>query len=151
MGTEVREQETYGVDYVTARDVAGRLRRVLPEFGDDKIWALVNRLMMQVNATYGAMSPDATATHSVALAAEDLATKLERGDDGERRRAEASDSSSRALEGEESDRLSASRSDRLASAKALWFLSQEARSDPDLFIVHRKGFGVVCKERGPRA
>ena len=147
MGTEVREQETYGVDYVTARDVAGRLRRVLPEFGDDKIWALVNRLMMQVNATYGAMSPDATATHSVALAAEDLATKLERGDDGERRRAEASSSaSSRALEGEESDLRSASRSDRLASAKALWFLSQEARSDPDLFIVHRKGFGVVCKE-----
>ena len=38
MGTEVKEQETYGVDYVTARDVIACFKKVLPEYGEDDLW-----------------------------------------------------------------------------------------------------------------
>ena len=118
MGSQVHEQETYGVDYVTARDVVACFRSVLPEYDDDELWAISDQLMMQVNASYGPMAPDCAATQSLALAAEDCAEKMERG-----RGARAT-----------------------ASAKALWRLAAEARSAPEMFAVHRKGFGVVCKD-----
>ena len=40
MGEQVREQETYGVDYVTARDVVQTFKRVCPEWDDDALWRL---------------------------------------------------------------------------------------------------------------
>ena len=118
MGSQVREQETYGVDYVTGRDVVACFRLVLPEYDDDELWAISDQLMMQVNASYGPMTPDCAATQSLALAAEDCAEKMAR-----RGGARAT-----------------------ASAKALWRLAAEARSAPEMFAVHRKGFGVVCKD-----
>jgi hypothetical protein len=78
MGTEVGEQETYGVDYVTARDVIACFKKVLPEYTEDDLWEISDELMMQVNASYGPMTPDTAATQSLALAAEDLAESLER-------------------------------------------------------------------------
>ena len=115
--TEVIEQETYGVDFVTGRDATDTLKRVLPDFSEEEVWALYKRLLAQVNASYGAMTPDTLATQSLALAAEDLAEQLERQPG----------------------------STALAHSKALWALSMEARQNPELYFVHRKGFGVTCK------
>ena len=49
MGSQVHEQETYGVDYVTGRDVVACFRLVLPEYDDDELWAISDQLMMQVS------------------------------------------------------------------------------------------------------
>ena len=62
----VKEQETYGVDYVTARDVIARFKKVLPEYSEDDLWEISDELMMQVNASYGPMTPDTAATQSLA-------------------------------------------------------------------------------------
>ena len=117
MGSQVHEQETYGVDYVTGRDVVACFRLVLPEYDDDELWAISDQLMMQVNASYGPMTPDCAATQSLALAAR-IARR----------------------------RWSGAAARAAASAKALWRLAAEARSAPEMFAVHRKGFGVVCKD-----
>ena len=122
MGAEVQEQETFGVDYVTGRDVIRCLRTVLPEYSEDELWEVSDSLMVQVNATYGPMPPELAATQNIALAAEDLAEKLER----------LSDAHSCAV------------------AKALWRLAAKARLTPDMFAVHRKGFGVVCHPSNKR-
>ena len=122
MGVEVQEQETFGVDYVTGRDVIRCLRTVLPEYSEDELWEVSDSLMVQVNATYGPMPPELAATQNIALAAEDLAEKLER----------LSDAHSCAV------------------AKALWRLAAKARLTPDMFAVHRKGFGVVCHPSNKR-
>ena len=124
LGEEVTEQETYGVDYVTARDVVGVFKEVLPEYNDDDLWRLSDDLMMRVNASYGPMSPDAPATQSLAMASEDLATVLERSTGGRYSDEEGKDN--------------------VARAKALWKLARYARQSPEMFAVHRKGFGVVC-------
>lgn len=120
--TEVIEQETYGVDFVTGRDATSTLHRVLPDFSEDDVWGLYKQLLAQVNESYGAMTPDTLATQSLALAAEDLAEKLEQ--KGWRK----NDAKS------------------VAFSKALWKLAAEARDTPEFYAVHRKGFGVVCKE-----
>ena len=114
--TEAIEQETYGVDFVTGRDVTDTLKRVLPDFSDDDVWGLYKQLLSQVNASYGAMTPDTLATQSLAVAAEDLAEKLER-QPGAR---------------------------SLAYSKAMWKLAAAATETPEFYYVHRKGFGVVC-------
>jgi|SaaInlV_125m_DNA_1040241.scaffolds.fasta_scaffold111919_2 hypothetical protein len=49
MGTEVQEQETYGVDYVTGRDIIRCLQDVLPEYTEDDLWEISDRLMVQVS------------------------------------------------------------------------------------------------------
>ena len=100
----------------TARDVIRCFKRVLPEYSEADLWEISNQLMMQINQSYGSMTPDAAATQSMALAAEDLAEALER------------------VKGPRA----------LAKSKALWYLAGEARSSPEMFAVHRKGFGVVC-------
>ena len=115
--SEVIEQETYGVDFVTGRDVTDSMKRILPDFSEEQVWGLYKQLLAQVNASYGAMTPDTLATQSLALAAEDLAEHLERQPG----------------------------STAVAYSKALWALSMEARQNPELFVVHRKGFGVTCK------
>jgi len=120
-GRDVREQETYGCDFVTGRDAVAVLAEALPEFSDDEHWDIYAKLMNQVNESYGKMTPDTLATQSLALAAEDLAEKFERANitspkDGMK---------------------------NLACAKALWTLSKKARENPNLFVVHRKGYGVV--------
>ena len=120
-GRDVREQETYGCDFVTGRDAVAVLAEALPEFSDDEHWGIYAKLMNQVNESYGKMTPDTLATQSLALAAEDLAEKFERANitspkDGMK---------------------------NLACAKALWTFSKKARENPNLFVVHRKGYGVV--------
>jgi len=117
--TEVIEQETYGVDFVTGRDATETLKRVLPDFSEDDVWKLYKQLLSQVNESYGKMTPDTLATQSLALAAEDLAEKLER---------KPQDPKS------------------VAFSKALWKLASAARATPEYYLVHRKGFGVVCKK-----
>ena len=124
MHEQVREQETYGVDYVTARDVVQTFKRVCPEWDDDALWRLSDELLMQVNASYGALPIDTAATQSLALAAEDKAQVLEI--DG--------------LLGKDEKVRAFSR----AGAKALWALAADARLAPEMFAVHRKGFGVTC-------
>ena len=124
MGEQVREQETYGVDYVTARDVVQTFKRVCPEWDDDALWRLCDALMAQVNASYGFLPIDTAATQSLALAAEDKASTLER--DG-------------LIEKDGETRAFAR-----AGAKALWALAADARLAPEMFAVHRKGFGVTC-------
>ena len=52
MGSQVHEQETYGVDYVTGRDVVACFRLVLPEYDDDELWAISDQLMMQVSGEF---------------------------------------------------------------------------------------------------
>jgi len=52
MGTEVQEQETYGVDYVTGRDIIRCLQDVLPEYTEDDLWEISDRLMVQVSSFY---------------------------------------------------------------------------------------------------
>ena len=49
MGTEVQEQETYGVDYVTGRDIIRCLQDILPEYTEDDLWEISDRLMVQVS------------------------------------------------------------------------------------------------------
>ena len=49
MGTEVQEQETYGVDYVTGRYIIRCLQDVLPEYTEDDLWEISDRLMVQVS------------------------------------------------------------------------------------------------------
>ena len=49
MGTEVQEQETYGVDYVTGRDIIRCLQDVLPEYTEDDLWEISDRLMVKVS------------------------------------------------------------------------------------------------------
>jgi len=93
---------------------------VLPEYSEDQLWEISRALMMQVNGSYGSMTPDTAATQSLALAAEDLAENYER-QPGRR---------------------------AVAQSKALWFLADEARSAPEMYAVHRKGFGVVCSDPG---
>ena len=120
-GRDVREQETYGCDFVTGRDAVAVLAEALPEFSNDEHWEIYAKLMNQVNESYGKMTPDTLATQSLALASEDLAEKFERANitsltDGMK---------------------------NLACAKALWTLSKKARENPNLFVVHRKGYGVV--------
>ena len=126
MGEQVREQETYGVDYVTARDVVQTFKRVCPEWDDDALWRLCDALMTQVNASYGFLPIDTAATQSLALAAEDKASTLER--DG-------------LIEKDRETRAFAR-----AGAKALWALAADARAAPEMFVVHRKGFGVTCAD-----
>jgi hypothetical protein len=126
MGEQVREQETYGVDYVTTRDVVQTFKRVCPEWDDDALWRLCDALMAQVNASYGFLPIDTAATQSLALAAEDKASTLER--DG-------------LIEKDGETRAFAR-----AGAKALWALAADARAAPEMFVVHRKGFGVTCAD-----
>jgi hypothetical protein len=45
----VQEQETYGVDYVTGRDIIRCLQDVLPEYTEDDLWEISDRLMVQVS------------------------------------------------------------------------------------------------------
>ena len=118
-GTEVIEQETYGVDFVTGRDATDTLKLVLPDFSEDDVWKLYRQLLSQVNESYGKMTPDTLATQSLALAAEDLAEKLER---------KPQDTTS------------------VAFSKAMWKLASAARATPEYYLVHRKGFGVVCNK-----
>ncbi|CEF99605.1 Zinc finger, CW-type [Ostreococcus tauri] len=120
--TEVIEQETYGCDFVTGRDATTTLQKVLPDFSEDDVWALYKHLLSQVNESYGAMTPDTLATQSLALAAEDLAEKFEN----------------------QGVRMNDMKS--IAFSKALWKLASESRVSPEFYAVHRKGFGVVCKE-----
>lgn len=54
------------MDYVTARDIVGCFRKVLPEYAEDDLWEISDELMMQVNASYGPMTPDTAATQSLA-------------------------------------------------------------------------------------
>ena len=116
--TEVIEQETYGVDFVTGRDATETLKRVLPDYSEDDVWGLYKQLLAQVNESYGAMTPDTLATQNLAVAAEDLAVKLERKADAK----------------------------SLAFSKALWKLAAAAIETPEYYYVHRKGFGVVCNQ-----
>lgn len=125
MGEQVTEQETYGVDYVTARDVVGTFKRVCPDWSDDALWKVSDELMMQVNKSYGSLPIDSAATFSLALAAEDLAETLER------------DGIAGKLHPKSFSR---------AAAKALWALAHDSRAAPEMFAVHRKGFGVTCAD-----
>ena len=120
-GRDVREQETYGCDFVTGRDAVQVLAEALPEFHEDYHWEIYSKLMNQVNESYGKMTPDTLATQSLALAAEDLVEKLER----------------------ENLKSPSGAAKNLATSKALWTLSRRARENPNLFVVHRKGYGVV--------
>ena len=107
--------------------MVGTFRRVCPDWKDDSAWRLADALMMQVNASYGALPIDSACTFSLALAAEDLAQTLER------------------------DGIVGSLYDAhfsRAAAKALWALAHDARSAPEMFAVHRKGFGVTCSDPG---
>lgn len=45
----MQEQETYGVDYVTGRDIIRCLQDVLPEYTEDDLWEISDRLMVQVS------------------------------------------------------------------------------------------------------
>ena len=67
---------------------------------------------------------DTAATQSLALAAEDL--------DAESATAFEKDARNPSI--------------RARGRKALWALAADARAAPEMFVVHRKGFGVVCAD-----